>query len=94
MYCPGQPPGYWFGGIIARSRSIRKARGTEEAKTSSNAGAAAWAKKASDAALQMDVASVGKPVGRKNQRGRQFLHGEKEDQGGARTATRVVPVAG
>jgi len=48
-----------------RSRSIRKARGTEEARISNSAGAAARAKNASEAAAQMDVANVVKPMGLK-----------------------------
>ena len=46
-----------------RSRSIRNARGTDDARISRRAGAAARAKKASDAAAQMEVARVEKPMG-------------------------------
>ena len=48
-----------------RSRSIRKPKGTEEARISKRAGAAARAKKASEAAAQMEVANVVKPMGLK-----------------------------
>ncbi len=48
-----------------RSRNIRNAKGTDDAKISRSAGAAARAKKASDAAAQMEVANVVKPMGLK-----------------------------
>ena len=60
---PGMP-GIGRKSPYRRSRSIKNAKGADEARISSNAGAAAWAKKASDAAPQMEVAKVEKPIGR------------------------------
>ena len=53
---------------------VRKANGNDEARISSKAGAAALAKKASEAAAQIDVARVSNPMGLKiNVAGSSFM---------------------